>query len=61
MLRLYAKEHHLNVIDEYIDDGWSGTNFERPSFQRMIEDIEAGKINCVVTKKLYHDLAETIL
>ncbi|WP_270601906.1 recombinase family protein, partial [Coprobacillus cateniformis] len=29
MLRLYAKEHHLNVIDEYIDDGWSGTNFER--------------------------------
>ena len=43
MLRLYAKEHHLNVIDEYIDDGWSGTNFERPSFQRMIEDIEAGK------------------
>lgn len=50
MLRLYAKEHHLNVIDEYIDDGWSGTNFERPSFQRMIEDIEAGKINCVVTK-----------
>lgn len=52
MLRLYAKEHHLNVIDEYIDDGWSGTNFERPSFQRMIEDIEAGKINCVVTKDL---------
>ena len=41
-----------NVIDEYIDDGWSGTNFERPSFQRMIEDIEAGKINCVVTKDL---------
>lgn len=52
MLHLYAKEHHLNVIDEYIDDGWSGTNFERPSFQRMIEDIEAGKINCVVTKDL---------
>ena len=41
-----------NVIDEYIDDGWSGTNFERPSFQRMIEDIETGKINCVVTKDL---------
>ena len=39
-------------IDEYIDDGWSGTNFDRPSFQRMIEDIEAGKINCVVTKDL---------
>ena len=55
MLRLYAKEHHLNVIDEYIDDGWSGTNFEG-----LIEDIEAGKINCVVTKNLSR-LAEIIL
>ena len=39
-------------LDEYIDDGWSGTNFDRPSFQRMIDDIEDGKINCVVTKDL---------
>ena len=46
------EKHHLNVIDEYIDDGWSGTNFDRPDFQRMIADIEAGKINCVVTKDL---------
>ncbi len=52
MLREYAKEQHLNVVDEYIDDGWSGTNFDRPSFQRMIDDIEDGKINCVVTKDL---------
>lgn len=36
----------------YIDDGWSGTNFDRPAFQRMIDDIEDGKINCVVTKDL---------
>ena len=50
MLRQYAAEHGLTVVDEYIDDGWSGTNFERPSFQRMIDDIEDGKINCVVTK-----------
>ena len=50
MLRQYAAEHGLNVIDEYIDDGWSGTNFDRPDFQRMIDDIEDGKINCVVTK-----------
>ena len=52
MLRQYAAEHGLNVIDEYIDDGWSGTNFDRPDFQRMIDDIEDGKINCVVTKDL---------
>ena len=52
MLREYAREHGLHVVDEYIDDGWSGTNFDRPGFQRMIEDIEAGKVNCVVTKDL---------
>lgn len=52
MLREYAHEHNLNVVDEYIDDGWSGTNFDRPNFQRMINDIEDGRINCVVTKDL---------
>jgi site-specific DNA recombinase len=52
MLRQYAAEYGLTVVDEYIDDGWSGTNFERPNFQRMIDDIEDGKINCVVTKDL---------
>ena len=52
MLRQYAAEHGMTAVDEYIDDGWSGTNFERPSFQRMIDDIEDGKINCVVTKDL---------
>lgn len=52
MLRKYATEHGLNVVDEYIDDGYSGTNFERPGFKRMIDDIEAGKINCVIVKDL---------
>ena len=52
MLRQYAQEHGLTVIDEYVDDGWSGTNYDRPSFQRMIDAIEDGKINCVVTKDL---------
>ena len=52
MLREYAREHGLNVVDEYIDDGWSGTKFDRPDFQRMIDNIKDGKINCVVTKDL---------
>ena len=43
MLRRYAEQNSLFVVDEYIDDGFSGTNFDRPSFQRMISDIEAGK------------------
>ena len=38
--------------DEYIDDGYSGTNYDRPDFQRMIRDIENGSINCVITKDL---------
>ena len=52
ILRQYAAEQGLNVIGEYVDDGWSGTNFERPDFQRMMDDIEDGKVNCVVTKDL---------
>lgn len=52
ILRQFAKENGLHVVDEYIDDGWSGTNFDRPNFKRMMNDIESGKINCVATKDL---------
>ena len=42
----------LQVTGQYSDDGFTGTNFQRPGFRRMIADIEAGKINCVIVKDL---------
>ena len=48
----YIRTNGFNFIDEYVDDGYSGTNFDRPSFKRMIEDIEAKKINLVIVKDL---------
>ena len=52
ILRAFAKENKIIVYDEYIDDGYSGTNFDRPDFKRMIKDIENKKINMVITKSL---------
>jgi len=52
MLITFAKENGYKVYDEYIDDGWTGTNFDRPGFKRMINDIENGKVNMVITKDL---------
>ena len=52
LLREFVQQHRLSVYDTYVDDGWSGTNFDRPGFQRMIADIEAKKVNMVITKDL---------
>ena len=52
LLREFVQQYHLNVYDTYIDDGWSGTSFDRPGFQRMIGDIETKKVNMVITKDL---------
>ena len=52
ILNQFVKENGFHVVDEYVDDGWSGTNFDRPEFNRMIEDVESGKINCIITKDL---------
>ena len=52
LLREFVQQHWLSVYDTYIDDGWSGTSFDRPAFQRMIADIEAKKVNMVITKDL---------
>ncbi|HJF52372.1 MAG TPA: recombinase family protein [Butyricicoccus pullicaecorum] len=52
LLREFVQQHRLSVYDTYVDDGWSGTSFDRPSFQRMIADIEEKKVNMVITKDL---------
>lgn len=52
ILTAYAEEHNFKIIDEYIDDGVSGTSFHRPGFDRMIEDAKAGKINVIIVKDL---------
>lgn len=52
LLTEYVEKQGWEVVDTYIDDGFSGTNFDRPGFQRMIADIEKGRINLVITKDL---------
>ena len=46
-LTRYANEHGFIIYSEYVDDGISGTTFERASFKRMIEDIESEKIGII--------------
>ena len=52
LLLQYVKENNLRVYDIYIDDGYSGTNFDRPNFNRLLNDIESKKINMVITKDM---------
>ena len=52
LLQRYVSERGWNEIDCYCDDGYSGTNFNRPAVKRLIEDAKAKKINCIVVKDL---------
>lgn len=52
ILSFIRKQHNMEIYDIYADDGWSGTNFDRPEFKRMMKDIEAGHVDCVIVKDL---------
>ena len=53
MIRDFVLKHNdMVIISEFVDDGFSGVNFERPGFQRMMEDIKKKKINCIICKDL---------
>ena len=52
LLKSYVKNNNFNLSGEYVDDGYSGTNFDRPGFQKMLDDIKKKKINCVIVKDL---------
>ena len=48
----YARENGFEIVDEYVDDGYSGTNFNRPGVQRMFEDAKSGRINTIIVKDM---------
>ena len=50
LLTYFVQQNGWKLVDVYIDDGYSGVNFNRPAFQRMIADIEKGLIDTVITK-----------
>lgn len=53
ILRGYFRDRsEFSILHEYIDRGWSGTNFHRPAFEEMMEDVRSGRINCIATKDL---------
>jgi len=52
LLGKFVSDNNWNLVNYYVDDGYTGVDFERPNFQRMINDIEKGIVNLVITKDL---------
>ena len=52
ILENYCQEQGYSIHKVYIDDGYSGTNFNRPGFQELLDDVERGAVNLVISKDL---------
>ena len=52
ILTKYVAEQGWNIVDIYVDDGYSGTSFDRPAVTRLLDDAKAGKINLIIVKDL---------
>ena len=52
LLQKYAKEHGFSNTRNYVDDGYTGTNFNRPGFQKLLEDIDMGYVSVVIVKDM---------
>ena len=52
ILTKYVREQGWNLVDTYVDDGFSGTDFNRPSVQRLLSDAQTGRINLIICKDL---------
>jgi DNA invertase Pin-like site-specific DNA recombinase len=52
ILTKYVKEKGWTLVDTYVDDGWTGTDFNRPEVQRLLDDAKSGRINIIVVKDL---------
>ena len=50
ILTSYVTEQGWNIVDIYVDDGYSGTNFDRPGVTHLLEDAKTGKINLIIVK-----------
>ena len=52
IVREYCEQHGIILVEEYTDDGYTGRNFNRPGFQAMLAEIEAGKVGTVIVKDM---------
>ena len=61
ILETYAKQNGFSNLRWYTDDGYSGANFQRPGFQAMLADIEAGKVGTVIVKDIECTLSVSVI